>query len=84
MFLLMGFISQFFFAACLVPQTVAVFTRKTTKGVSGWMWVFQALGFTFSFWYGYGIHSWPLIFGNIYGLLCSITFSIGFLKYKDK
>jgi len=79
-----GYISQFFFALCLLPQNVALFTRKTTKGVSGWMWVIQALGYTFGLVYGLNIHQWPLILGNFWGLICSAIFTIGFLKYRDK
>ena len=79
-----GYVSQFFFALCLVPQNVALFTRKTTKGVSGWMWVIQALGYSFGLWYGLNIHQWPLIIGNIWGLVCTAIFTVGFLKYRGK
>ena len=79
-----GFISQLFFAICLVPQCVALFVRKTTKGISWEMWAIQACGYFTGLVYGLKLHELPLEIGNSWGIFCSIIFTVGFLKYKDK
>jgi uncharacterized protein with PQ loop repeat len=82
--LLVGILSQIFFAICLLPQVVKLFTAKTTKGVSWLMWFFQGLGFLFGLWYGISLSKGPLIWGNIWGLICSAAFIIGYLKYRGR
>jgi uncharacterized protein with PQ loop repeat len=80
--MLVGFVSQVFFSICIVPQVVKLFTAKTTKGISWMMWTFQGLGYTFGLSYGLLLKEWPLILGNLWGLLGTFLFTIGYLKYR--
>lgn len=82
--MLVGYISQVFFSICIVPQVVKLFTAKTTKGVSWMMWAFQALGYFFGLKYGLNLNQIPLIIGNVWGIICSIAFTIGYLKYGNQ
>lgn len=82
--MLLGWISQMFFALCLGPQLVKSFIVKTVKGVSLEMWIMQALGYVFGLFYGLKIHQKPLIIGNIWGLVCSVIFLFAYFKYRDK
>ena len=81
--MLIGYISQVFFSICLLPQCVALFTRKTTKGISVGMWILQGGGYLTGLWYGIAIHQWPLILGQIWGIICSIVFAIGYWRYRN-
>lgn len=81
--MVVGFISQIFFAICLLPQVIKLFTAKTTKGVSWLMWLLQAGGYSFGLKYGLNLKEFPLIIGNLWGIVCSIAFAVGFLKYRD-
>lgn len=82
--MLVGYISQVFFAVCLLPQVIKLFIAKTTKGVSWVMWFFQLFGYFFGLMYGFGLHEKPLILGNVWGIFCTFVFVYAFWQYKDQ
>lgn len=81
--MIVGYISQVFFSVCLLPQLFKLYTAKTTKGLSWGMWFFQALGYFFGLSYGLHLTEWPLILGNLWGILCTIFFAVGFWRYRN-
>ena len=80
--MIVGYISQVFFAVCLLPQVIKIFSTKTTRGVSWTMWLFQAFGYFFGLSYGLDLHESPLIIGNFWGIFCTMLFAYGYWKYR--
>jgi uncharacterized protein with PQ loop repeat len=80
----LGYVSQLFFALCLLPQVIKIYITKTTKGISWIMWALQLAGYFFGLIYGFGIKQNPLIIGNSWGIICTILFTTGYLKYRDQ
>jgi len=82
--MIIGFISQLFFAICLIPQPYLCLKNKSVKNVSVVMWVLQGLGYVGGLFYGISIRQLPLIFGSSWGLTWSGIFFYTYFKYKDK
>jgi uncharacterized protein with PQ loop repeat len=82
--MLFGFLSQLFFAICLIPQPYFCLKNKTVKNVSVGMWFLQGMGYIGGLFYGISIKQIPLILGGTWGLIWSSIFFYAYFKYKDK
>ena len=80
--MILGYISQLFFALCLIPQPIKTVIMKDVRGVSPMMWWLQIGGYFFGLGYGLRISQWPLILGSLFGLIVSIIFLYFYYKYR--
>jgi len=83
-FTLLGWVATFSFGLCYVPQIIKTYRRKEVADVSLWTWIIQGVGYTTGVAYGFHLKEGPLMFGYVWGWLCTAVFLILYLKYKGK
>ena len=80
---LLGWICTSCFTGCYLPQIWKTFKRKEVGDVSLWQWLIQLLGYSIGIVYGFSLGQPPLIFGYIFGWICTTLYLVLYYKYRN-
>ena len=79
---LFGYLSAICFAVSYLPQIFKTAKRKKVKDISLWLWVLNALAYTFGLIYGLGLTELPLILNYGFGLICGSIILWQYWRYR--
>ena len=78
---LIGLAAGFFTTISFLPQVIKAWKSKSTKDIAVGMYIVLAVGLLLWIFYGFAIHSIPIIITNAIGLILSLLVLLLKIKY---
>lgn len=79
-----GFFAGILTSGAAIPQVLQTYRTKHARDLSMWQLVLLTLGMTLWLIYGISIHDLPLIYANVFSIVCYTALIIMKLRYARR